>query len=113
MSSIGRWAIGLDSLPDNGLKVVVERTEDQHTPEEVTVKEEMADVMNDVLQKNEDFEQEDTTACEQMLDKFLEMTSEEICSTNGKTTSGSHTILDTAWEDTFGELFPDLGDCTF
>lgn len=108
MSSIGRWAIGLDSLPDNGLKVVVERAEDQHTPEEVTIKEEMADVMTNAMQNHEDFAQEDTKACEQMLDKFLEMTSEEIGSSNGKTT-----ILDTAWEDTFGELFPDLGDCTF
>lgn len=106
MSSIGRWAIGLDSLPDNGLKVVVERAEGQHTmPEEVAVKEEVADVMNNQMPNlHEDFEQEDTKACEQMLDKFLEMTAAD-----GQQ-NGGHTILDTAWEDTFGDLFPDLGD---
>jgi len=107
LSSIGRWAIGLDSLPDNGLKVVVERAEGQQTPEEVTVKEEVADVMTADIIKHEDFT-EDTEACEEMLDKFLEMTSAE--NDNG---THNHTILDTAWEDTFGELFPDLGECTF
>jgi len=106
LSSIGRWAIGLDSLPDNGLKVVVERAEGQidaadanaALPEEVTVKEEIADVMNQI-------DQEDTKACEQILDNFLEMTT-------ASQQNGSHpSILDTAWEDTFGDvLFPDLGD---
>jgi len=110
LSSVGRWAIGLDSLPDNGLKVVVERTEGQHAPEEVTIKEEMADVIPAELEvKQEDFTTKDTEVCEQMLDKFLEMTSAE---SEGQI-SQAHTILDTAWEDTFGELFPDLGECTF
>jgi len=110
LSSVGRWAIGLDSLPDNGLKVVVERTKGQHAPEEVTIKEEMADVIPAELEvKQEDFTTKDTEVCEQMLDKFLEMTSAE---SEGQI-SQAHTILDTAWEDTFGELFPDLGECTF
>ena len=108
MSSLGRWATGFESLPDNGLKVVIERTEGQYAPEEIAVKEEMADVMTDII-KQEEFTK-DTEACEQMLDKFLGMTSVE--NEEGQSTN-SHTILDTAWEDTFGELFPDLGECTF
>jgi len=54
--------------------------------------------------KSEDFAVDDTKACEQFLDKFLE--SEEKPLNNS-------TILETAWEETLGDLFPDLAECTF
>jgi len=57
--------------------------------------------MDDLL-KNEDFtSEEETKACEQILDNFLEQDATKT------------TILDTAWEETFNDLFPDIGECTF
>jgi len=69
----------------------------------------MADVMDRVLQSSGDLavvEEEETKACEQILDKFLEFSS---MNDNVKTEN----ILDTAWDETFGGLFPDLEECTF
>lgn len=47
---------------------------------------------------------EESKECEKILDNIL-----EFSSTNVKT----ETILDTAWDETFGGLFPDLDECTF
>jgi len=69
----------------------------------------MADVIggNNYI-KSEDFSNEDETkACEQILDSFLlnEVEEQEL----------KPTILDTAWEETFNDLdlFPDLGECIY
>jgi len=74
----------------------------------------MANVVGKIL-KTEDFDftdEQDTKACEQILDKFLEFTSETEPSSSNSS-NPDNTILDTAWEETFGDLFPDLGECTF
>jgi len=69
----------------------------------------MADVIDDdsnslgSLIKSEDFSDDaETKACEQILDNLFEI-DQDI----------KPTILDTAWEETFHDLFPDLGECTF
>ena len=69
----------------------------------------MADVIDDdsnslgSLIKSEDFSDDaETKACEQILDNLFEI-EQDI----------KPTILDTAWEETFHDLFPDLGECTF
>jgi hypothetical protein len=49
-------------------------------------------------------DEEESKACEQILDNIL-----ELSTANVKT----ETILDTAWDETFGGLFPDLEECTF
>jgi len=75
----------------------------------------MADVVGKIL-KTEDFDftdEQDANACEQILDKFLEFTSETEPSSSSNSSNNDNTILDTAWEETFGDLFPDLGECTF
>jgi len=72
----------------------------------------MADVVGKIL-KTEDFDftnEQDANACEQILDRFLEFTDEPSSSNSS---NHDNTILDTAWEETFGDLFPDLGECTF
>lgn len=59
---------------------------------------------------NEDFssvDDDESIACEQILDKFLQFTPGDENSVK------TENILDTAWEETFGGLFPDLEDCTF
>jgi len=65
----------------------------------------LADVVGRIF-KSEDFavDEEDTKACEQFLDKFLEIEEKPL---------NNSTILDTAWEETLGDLFPDLAECTF
>jgi len=65
----------------------------------------MADV--EPILKSEDFgvDEEDTKACEQFLDKFLEIEEMEKPATS--------TILDTAWEETLGDLLPELPDFIF
>ena len=154
----GRWVNGFESFDTgNGLKVVVECSQGQSTPNEVTaqkgtytsifyrifanihrlerngvylnqylatqqylffdifllfftaIPEIMADVIDDdsdslgSLIKSEDFSDDDETkACEQILDNLFEI-EQDI----------KPTILDTAWEETFHDLFPDLGECTF
>jgi len=75
----------------------------------------MADVVGKIL-KTEDFDftdEQDTNACEQILDRFLEFTSETEPITSSSSSNNDNTILDTAWEETFGDLFPDLGECMF
>lgn len=110
MSPHGRWTIGLNSLVDNGLEAAVECYQSQQATEEVTHQEEggpMADVVGPIL-KSEDFgvDEEDTKACEQFLDKFLEI--EEM-----EKPMHTSTILDTAWEETLGDLLPELPDFIF
>jgi len=72
----------------------------------------MADVVGKIF-KSEDFavDEEDTKACEQFLDNFLG---------NEVAEQRPTTILDTAWDETLGDLdrcdldlFPDLAECTF
>jgi hypothetical protein len=75
----------------------------------------MADVVGKIL-KTEDFDftnEQDANACEQILDRFLEFTSETERTFFDNSTNRDNTILDTALEETFGDLFPDLGECTF
>jgi len=115
LSSLGRWTIGLNSLVDNGLETIVECHEGQQAAEEVTNQEAsspMADVVGKIF-KSEDFavDEEDTKACEQFLDNFLG---------NEVAEQRPTTILDTAWDETLGDLdrcdldlFPDLAECTF
>lgn len=109
--SSGRWSNGLDGgLTDQGLQVVVERDQSQKTGKEAANQEEskVADVMGKII--NEDFssvDDDESIACEQILDKFLQFTPGDENSVK------TENILDTAWEETFGGLFPDLEDCTF
>jgi len=114
LSSLGRWTTGLNGLTGDSLEVVVECHQSNQTPEKTANKEEspMADVVGKIL-KTEDFDftnEQDANACEQILDRFLEFTDEPSSSNSS---NHDNTILDTAWEETFGDLFPDLGECTF
>jgi len=74
----------------------------------------MANVMSQIGIKVEDFDditenEQDTKACEQILDKFLEFSSASMENAeSSSTTTSNENILDTAWEETFGDLFPDL-----
>jgi len=74
----------------------------------------MANVENRIL-KTEDFDygnQQDANACEEIFDHFLEFTSEmDELSSSSNSSYHDNTILDIAWEETFGDLFPDLGEC--
>ena len=99
--------------PDDGFEVVVDilpEQSQQTSYDETTYKEEsgveMANVMGGDLVKSEDFSNDDETkACEQILDSFLQINQQET----------KPNILDTAWEQTFNDLdlsiFPDLGEC--
>jgi len=60
-------------------------------------------------------DESDTRACEQILDKFMELSSLEQNDTIEikQEEDDKSNILDAAWEETFGDLFPDLGECTF
>merc|ERR1712001_90702 len=110
----GRWVNGFESFDTgNGLKVVVECSQGQSTPNEVTAQKAIPEIMADVIDddsdslgsliKSEDFSDDDETkACEKILDNLFEI-EQDI----------KPTILDTAWEETFHDLFPDLGECTF
>merc|ERR1712213_136258 len=98
--------------PDDGFEVVVDilpEQSQQTSYDETTYKEEsgveMANVMGSLV-KSEDFSNDDETkACEQILDSFLQINQQET----------KPNILDTAWEQTFNDLdlsiFPDLGEC--
>ena len=115
MSSLGRWTTGLNSLTGDSLEVTVECNQGKQASKETTNQEtgEMANVMNQII-KVEDFDitenEQDTKACEQILDKFLEFSSAsmENAESSSTNTSNENNILDTAWEETFGDLFPDL-----
>merc|ERR1719203_1390771 len=124
LSSLGRWATDLNSLPGDSLEVVVECNQGQQTTEKVANQEEgpMPNVIMGQILKSEDFDhisdEQDSKACEQILDNILEFSSLNSSMSNqgtdsSETSSNDATILDTAWEETFGDLFPDLGECTF
>ena len=122
MSSLGRWATDLNSLPGDSLEVVVECNQGQQTPEKVANQEEgpMANVIMGQILKSEDFDhisdEQDSKACEQILDNILEYSSYSMSSQgteSSETSSNDAAILDTAWEETFGDLFQDLGEFTF
>lgn len=104
----GRWANGINGLTDHGLQVTVERHQSQQTGEKATIKEE-SPLANVIWDKSGDFSiiasDEETKECEQILDNLLDITSLGD-SGNVKTEN----IIDTAWDETFGGLFPDLGD---
>merc|ERR1712061_739573 len=114
LSSLGRWTTGLNSLTGDSLEVTVECNQGKQASKETTNQEagEMANVMNQII-KVEDFDitenEQDTKACEQILDKFLEFSSASMENAESSSTNTSNeNILDTAWEETFGDLFPDL-----
>merc|ERR1712088_327972 len=99
LSSLGRWATDLNSLPGDSLEVVVECNQGQQTPEKVANQEEgpMANViMGQILESSS-----------------LNSSMSNQGTDSSETSSNDATILDTAWEETFGDLFPDLGECTF
>merc|ERR1739848_750947 len=97
----GRWVNGFESFDTgNGLKVVVECSQGQSTPNEVTAQKAIPEIMADVIEDVSD--DDETKAFEQILDNLFEI-EQDI----------KPTILDTAWEETFHDLFPDLGECTF
>ena len=82
----------------------------------------MAKVIMGQILKSEDFDhivdEQDSKACEQILDNILEVSSLNSSMSNqgtdsSETSSNSTTIFDTAWEERFGDLFPDLGECTY
>lgn len=105
----GRWANGINGLTDNGLQVTVERHQSQQTGEKATNQEESA-LANVIWDKSGDFSiiasDEETKECEQILDNLLDIASIGDTTGNVKTEN----IIDTAWDVTFGGLFPDLGD---
>ena len=109
----------LNSLPGDSLQVVVECNRDQKTPEKVANQEEgsIAKVIMGKILKSEDFDhisdEQDSKACEQMLDNILEFSSFNSSMTNQGTNSSDATIFNTTWEEHFGDLFPDLRECTF
>ena len=93
-------------------------------PEKVASKEEnpMAKVIMGQILKTEDFDhisdEQDSKACEQMLDNILKFSSLNSSMSNQETdsseaSSNDATILNTAWEEHLGDLFPDLRECTF
>ena len=77
----------------------------------------MANVIMGQILKSEDFDhisdEQDSKACEQMLDNILEFSSFNSSMTNQGTNSSDATIFNTTWEEHFGDLFPDLRECTF
>merc|ERR1712159_219587 len=118
LSCLGRWTTGLNSLTGDSLEVTVECDQSKQTSEKTTNQEtgiDMANVMSQIGIKVEDFDditenEQDTKACEQILDKFLEFSSGTIenAESSSISTTNENNILDTAWEETFGDLFPDL-----
>ena len=124
LSSLCRWTTDLNSLPGDSLEVVVECNGGQQMPEKVASKEEnpMAKVIMGQILKSEDFDhisdEQDSKACEQMLDNILKFSSLNSSMSNQETdsseaSSNDATNLNTAWEEHFGDLFPDLRECTF
>jgi hypothetical protein len=68
----------------------------------------MADLVADIIPNvKTEYIDEDTKACELILDNLLKT---EVDEDSPATTN---TILDTAWEETFSDLFPDLDSCTY
>ena len=89
-------------------------------PEKMANQEEdpMAKVIMGQILKSEDFDdivdEQDSKACEQILDNILEFSSlNSTMSNQGTDSSETSSISDTAWEEHFGDLFPDLGECTY
>ena len=82
----------------------------------------MANVIMGQILKSEDFDhisdEKDSKACEQILDNIVEFYSLNSSMTNQGTdsseaSSNDATIFNTACEEHFGDLFPDLRECTF
>ena len=123
LSSLCRCTTDLNRFPGNSLKVVVECNGGQQMPEKMANQEDpMAKVIMGQILKSEDFDdivdEQDSKACEQILDNILEVSSLNSSMSNqgtdsSETSSNSTTIFDTAWEERFGDLFPDLGECTY
>ena len=113
----------LNSLPGDSLGFV-ECNRDQKTPRKVANQEEglIANVMMQKILKSEDFDhisnEQDSRACEQMLDNTLEFSSFNSSMTNqgidsSEASSNDANIFKTAWEEHIGDLYPDLRECTF
>ena len=113
-----------NSLPGDRLEVIVECNQGQKMPEKVANQGEgtIANVIMGKILKSEDFDhisnEQDSRACEQMLDNTLEFSSFNSSMTNqgidsSEASSNDANIFNTAWEEHFGDLFPDLRECTF
>ena len=113
-----------NSLPGDRLEVIVECNQGQKMPEKVANQEEgtIANVIMGKILKSEDFyhisDEQDYKACDQMLDNILKFSSFNSSTTNQGTdsseaSSNDANIFNTAWEEHFGDLFPDLRECTF
>ena len=119
LSSLCRCTTDLNRFPGNSLKVVVECNGGQQMPEKMANQEDpMAKVFMGQILKSEDFDdivdEQDSKACEQILDNILEFSSlNSTMSNQGTDSSETSSISDTAWEEHFGDLFPDLGECTY
>ena len=120
LSSLCRWTTDLNRFPGDSLEVVVECNGGQQLPEKMANQEEdpMAKVIMGQILKSEDFDhivdEQDSKACEQILDNILEFSSlNSTMSNQGTDSSETSSISDTAWEEHFGDLFPDLGECTY
>ena len=122
LSSLRRWTTDLNSLPDDSLEAVVKRNKGQQTPEKVDYQEEdpMADIFMGQVLKSADFDpfldEQYSKACEQILDNILECSSYSMSNEgpdSSETSSNDAVILDTTWEETFGDLFQDLGEFSF
>ena len=122
LSSLGRWTTDLNSLPDDSLEVVVKCNKGQQTPEKVGNQEgdPMANIFMGQVLKSEDFDpfldERYSNACEQILDNILECSSYSMSNQgpdSSETSSNDAVILDTTWEETFGDLFQDLGEFSF
>ena len=122
--SLGRWNTDLNSLPDDSLEVVVKCNKGQQTPKKVGNQEEgpMANTFMEQVLKSENFDpfldEQYSKAFEQILDNILECSLLNSSMSNQGTdsseiSSNEAAILDTAWEETFGDLFLDLGECNF
>ena len=102
----------LNSLPSDSLEDVVECKHNQKTPEKV-VNQDEGSIANIIMGKILNSE-----ACEQMLDNILEFSSFHSSMTNQgsdslEASSNNATTFNTEWEEHFGDLFPDLRECTF
>ena len=121
--SLGRWTTDLNSLSGESLEAVVKCDTGQQTPEKVGKQEgPMADIFMGQVLKSENFDpfldEQYSKACEQILDNILECSLLNSSTSNQGTDSleafsNDAAILDTTWEETFGDLFQDLGEFTF
>ena len=118
LSSLDRWTTDLNSLPGDSLELVAKCNKDQQTPEKVGNQDPMADIFMGLKSVNFDpfLDEQYSKAYEQILDNILECSSYSMSNQgpdSSETSSNDAVILDTTWEETFGDLFQDLGEFSF